>query len=98
MMKLNDKQRLALIREVYDKAYRELDSFENATGAFLLYLVGAIAGGDKCELYPAVTEGDIWPQSEDPERDDDVVVLQNVRAMFPAEHAVWQFIDVHEGE
>jgi len=84
---MTDTERLALIREVFERAFKATDSFAgDDLGCELAYLFGAITGANEAECVE-------W--REDSHEDH----LGLFRELFCVDHPVWRFIEVpEEGE
>lgn len=75
---MEDAERLALLREVFEKFYRGTETFEYV-GEQLAYLLGAIINGGKYSVIASDAKAN--------ELDDTMCML------FEAEHPVWNFIE-----
>ena len=75
-MALAPTVRLALIREIYDLFFENIESFEeeDKIGPDLAYLLGAISRDTHCE----------WPNNRP--------FVKFLREHCDSDHAVWQFI------
>lgn len=75
-MALAPTVRLALIREIYDLFFENVESFEeeDKIGPDLAYLLGAISKDTQCE----------WPSNRP--------LVKFLRAHCSSDHAVWPFI------
>lgn len=82
--RLSNKARVALVGEVFQAVYQRTESFErDNVGAYLAYLLGAICSG--------AGEGVEFSKPFTREQEGFLAMLHD---SFPAEHDVWQFIDI----
>ena len=80
--KMTDTARIALIREVMETCMRETESFVgDELGMELAYLFGAVAKARDAECVE-------WS------KDSHEYHLDLFRTLFPADHLVWQFIEI----
>lgn len=83
---MNENERLSLIREVFEAVFKATSSFTgDDLGCELAYLFGAIAKANDAECVEWAEESHEYH-------------LELFRQLFPADHKVWQFINVLEEE